>query len=358
MFYLCFSAGITALIFFAGLLLVKKRQPLLVHLSLLSGCLAVYLGMAAAGYRISDTPFREPVPIFTLLLLTGVVLNRLFGQLARLDNEMKGDLLRLIAVPVPGTATDLLVHLSRFFPLVNGWMTGLVRVLHVVSALILLWVCLKPLIRLAALYRTGPVTGTTRMVFLLALTGTLSLLTGLAGIFTQIPLLFAVMDGLVALSVLVGALLWFRYPLLAETFRQETVSLRYARSRLAGLDVEYLEKELADRVVRDKLYLKPDCSLDDLARIMTLSRHQVSELLNDRMGTGFSPWINAFRVEEAKQLLATRHDLNHLGIALDSGFSNKTSFNAFFKRQTGQTPREYRKKFTTLSGIIRPDETF
>jgi AraC-like DNA-binding protein len=75
---------------------------------------------------------------------------------------------------------------------------------------------------------------------------------------------------------------------------------------------------------------------------MGLTRHQASELLNERMGMNFTAFINGFRIEAAKKLLASRPEMTVLSVALEVGFGNKTSFNEAFKRIVGRTPREYK----------------
>jgi AraC-like DNA-binding protein len=54
--------------------------------------------------------------------------------------------------------------------------------------------------------------------------------------------------------------------------------------------------------------------------------------------------MNNYRVEEAKQLLASDPDRTVLEIGLEAGFGSKPSFNTIFKQKTGMTPSEFRKK--------------
>ncbi|RTZ46849.1 AraC family transcriptional regulator [Chryseobacterium arthrosphaerae] len=64
----------------------------------------------------------------------------------------------------------------------------------------------------------------------------------------------------------------------------------------------------------------------------SLIRHQY------RFEKNFFQYVNEFRVEQAKKLLKeTNSKLSILGIAYESGFNSKTSFNTTFKKLTGQT---------------------
>jgi AraC-like DNA-binding protein len=51
-------------------------------------------------------------------------------------------------------------------------------------------------------------------------------------------------------------------------------------------------------------------------------------------------------VEEAKKLLASAklEELNILGIAFESGFNSKTTFNTTFKKIVGISPSQYSKE--------------
>jgi transcriptional regulator GlxA family with amidase domain len=73
-----------------------------------------------------------------------------------------------------------------------------------------------------------------------------------------------------------------------------------------------------------------------------------------RSATGYQPmdYVQAVRVEEAKQLLETSDiGIDEIGNAV--GYEDPTSFRRLFKRKAGLTPAAYRRKFTGVlaSGV-------
>jgi AraC-like DNA-binding protein len=71
----------------------------------------------------------------------------------------------------------------------------------------------------------------------------------------------------------------------------------------------------------------------------------VSQIINESFRQNFREYVNRYRIEESKRLLVQpRQILNITGIAYDSGFNSKSAFNRAFKKQTGMTPREYRRQ--------------
>jgi AraC-like DNA-binding protein len=112
-------------------------------------------------------------------------------------------------------------------------------------------------------------------------------------------------------------------------------------------DPELLPQALRvrERIETRKLYLEPELSLDDLAREVGLSRHQVSTVLNRGLEVSFFDLINQYRVIEFQRLCRDpeRRGENILTLALDAGFNSKPAFNLIFKKATGQTPSQYRK---------------
>lgn len=96
----------------------------------------------------------------------------------------------------------------------------------------------------------------------------------------------------------------------------------------------------------DKLYQDPALSMSILAEKTGLSNGYLSQIINQKEGKNFSEFVNYYRVEEVKQKLndSAYNHYSILGIALEAGFKSKSTFNAVFKKVTGQTPSNFRKQ--------------
>jgi AraC-like DNA-binding protein len=102
---------------------------------------------------------------------------------------------------------------------------------------------------------------------------------------------------------------------------------------------------LKDYMTQEKPFLNGELTASELADELKISRHQLSQILNDQLGLNFYDFINNYRVEEFKSRLklSENNNLTLLGIAYDSGFNSKTTFNTIFKKATGLTPSQYKK---------------
>ncbi|MAM29660.1 MAG: hypothetical protein CMC13_11620 [Flavobacteriaceae bacterium] len=101
---------------------------------------------------------------------------------------------------------------------------------------------------------------------------------------------------------------------------------------------------LAAYIETEKPYLEFDVSLGQMALHTEISSRNLSYIINKAYGCNFYEFINNRRLEVAKQLLCTT-DKQVKEIMYESGFSNKTTFNTFFKKQTGKTPSQFRNSF-------------
>ncbi len=104
-------------------------------------------------------------------------------------------------------------------------------------------------------------------------------------------------------------------------------------------------RRVEEFMTNEKPYLTQDISLEILARRLSLPERTLSRILNQHFGKNFFEFINSYRVEEAKKLLASPACQNWtmLDILAESGFTSKSTFNAIFKKQVGQTPSQYRQ---------------
>ena len=93
----------------------------------------------------------------------------------------------------------------------------------------------------------------------------------------------------------------------------------------------------------DKAYQNEDLTLNSLAAEVGLTAHQLSELINSRLGVGFSRYIRERRVAAAKKPLLDAPAQSILSVSLDTGFRSQSAFYAAFKELTGQTPGDFRE---------------
>ena len=119
------------------------------------------------------------------------------------------------------------------------------------------------------------------------------------------------------------------------------------RARRFSVDELVTRKtKLLEIVEREKVFLDPNLGLPQLAQKANLSTHDLSYVINEGFGENFFQFINRYRIGEAQRLLlSSKHQhLNILGIAYESGFRSKSTFNTTFKNMTGLSPSQFIQK--------------
>ena len=126
-----------------------------------------------------------------------------------------------------------------------------------------------------------------------------------------------------------------------EKPRQES----YTRSGLKEEQGKELHQQLCALMENEKPYLRSDLSLAELAGLMSISTHNLTEVINTFADASFYDFVNSYRVENVKQAIKDPEFQNYtlLGIGLESGFNSKSSFNSVFKKHTGLTPSQFKK---------------
>ncbi len=110
-------------------------------------------------------------------------------------------------------------------------------------------------------------------------------------------------------------------------------------------DPEHLRR-LQQVLQEEALFLNPNLSLKELANALDVPVRYVSYLINRYHHKNYKEFVNGFRVEAflAKARAGEQAHKTLLALALESGFSSKSTFNQVFKSHTGQSPSAYLKQ--------------
>jgi YesN/AraC family two-component response regulator len=127
-----------------------------------------------------------------------------------------------------------------------------------------------------------------------------------------------------------------------ERFKAKSVNKGLSKNKS-----KILMEAVKDTIIKKKLFLKPDFSLDVLSNIMGINHYYLSSVINSNWGNNFNDMVNTFRIENAKKILRNSENLNikTIDICFEVGFNSSTTFYRVFKEKVKMTPKQYRKKF-------------
>ncbi|UCF04979.1 MAG: helix-turn-helix domain-containing protein [bacterium] len=135
----------------------------------------------------------------------------------------------------------------------------------------------------------------------------------------------------------------------AITTRYRRIQKQRMKYSTTTIDTERMERalsELKTLMEEEKVFLDPDLTLQKLAQRLKIHYNQLSRIINERFEMSFNNYMNRYRIEEAQRRLAdpAERNRNILEIMYDVGFYSKSTFNTAFKKFTGMSPSEYRRK--------------
>lgn len=132
--------------------------------------------------------------------------------------------------------------------------------------------------------------------------------------------------------------------LAAHSREEDGGSKKYEKSGLTKARASQYLRDLMALMQSEKPYRDSELTLTKLADMLSVSPHNLSEVINTQVGQNFFDFVNQYRVKEVKHNLANK-EMQHftlLALGLEAGFNSKSSFNAIFKKHTGATPSEFR----------------
>lgn len=137
-----------------------------------------------------------------------------------------------------------------------------------------------------------------------------------------------------------------------NVFSQEKKK-KYDNLNLSKEEVERYKQKLLLVMQEKKPYLDNDFSLARCSELTGIPSYMLSYIMSESLKQNFLHFINSYRIEEAKKILTnpTKQHLSIAGIAHDSGFNTLSSFNTAFKKFTGLTPSNYKKREAESAGF-------
>lgn len=125
--------------------------------------------------------------------------------------------------------------------------------------------------------------------------------------------------------------------------KKDTDFVQYRKSGLKREQADKLQAQLEKIMKEEKPFLDHKLTLKVLAENLNIHPNYLSQVINERFQKKFYDFINTARIEEFKTLVQQpkSQNLTLLALAMDCGFSSKSSFNKFFKKSTGKTPSEF-----------------
>jgi AraC-like DNA-binding protein len=167
---------------------------------------------------------------------------------------------------------------------------------------------------------------------------------GYVFLFLQQNAMIAVMIILANYMIIVSFRLDRKYSGYFLSIQKDASEVRYSRSMLGGIDTEAVMARLRELMELEETYLDAELSLPALAARLSIKPHQLSEILNRRLGSNFRAYVNSYRVRTAKRMLLDDERQSVLMIAFLSGFNSKNAFYAAFSKEEGMSPSDFREK--------------
>ena len=119
----------------------------------------------------------------------------------------------------------------------------------------------------------------------------------------------------------------------------------YVKSGLNEEIIAEIHTRLLGIMEKERPFLQEDLNLEMLSKLLEVKSNHLSQVINQKSEMNFFNFVNSYRIEEVKRKISDSafYQYSLLGIAFESGFRSKSSFNKLFKQHVGMTPTEYKK---------------
>ena len=121
---------------------------------------------------------------------------------------------------------------------------------------------------------------------------------------------------------------------------------KYLDKKLNNEEAQLMIGKLKRIMIEKELFKNPNLKVNDLAKEINVSSHQLSQVLNDNIEKNFTLFVNEYRINEACKILLKNTNLTIDAVSDEVGFNAKSTFFASFKKIKGMTPSAYQQSNT------------
>ena len=126
-------------------------------------------------------------------------------------------------------------------------------------------------------------------------------------------------------------------------FRQ---TRKYEKTGLSEKENLRLKKELDRLMTNEQIFKDSTLSLTKLAKRLHVSPNVLSQVINANYNKSFFEFLSHYRVNSARTIMENPDRRENISeIAFETGYNSLSAFNTAFKKETGCTPSQYRKRF-------------
>jgi AraC-like DNA-binding protein len=121
-------------------------------------------------------------------------------------------------------------------------------------------------------------------------------------------------------------------------------TIKYQNQKIETQEAELILRHLAEQMQLTRPYLQQNIKLAEVAASIDSTPHELSQVINDRLGISFNQYINEYRVKAACIMLQESDHLTVEGIGQEVGFKSRSAFYTAFKTFMDETPGQYKAK--------------
>ncbi len=151
-----------------------------------------------------------------------------------------------------------------------------------------------------------------------------------------------------SIAVLVYAMgyLGLSQPEIITSIEEPKGMKKYERSGLTKEKAQNIHDKLIKLMDTEKPYTDSNLKLNQLSAKLSVTPNHLSQVLNDMLQQNFFDFVNRYRIEESKRMIAdtSQQQYTLLSIAYEVGFNSKSAFYAAFKKHTSMTPSQFKKQ--------------